>query len=102
MIFVRWKDGEPRRGRVFEPLAADHPAVGIPCPPCDEPIGTTRPVQLVAVGPVFEGDRQAHLAGRWYSAGAALLHEDCADRLTDSALELLISELAIVPMGGAK
>ena len=101
MLFVPWKNGEPRRGHVRGPLAADHPAIHIPCPACGEPAGTVRRGQLVVVGPVGEADKKAHNEGRWYLAGAALLHEDCADRLTDSGLELLISELEILPTGGA-
>lgn len=100
MIFARWKNGESRRINVRDPLAADDPHVTLPCPACDKPIGTSRRVQVVAVGPVDEQDERAHNEDLWYLAVAALMHQDCADRLTDSSLDLLISELAIVPTGG--
>lgn len=93
MIYIRWRAGEPRRGRVFDPLAADHPATMLPCHGCDQPIGTTVPTQLIAAGPDSEDNQAKHDAGSWYSAAAILLHKGCADALTDEGLDLLISEL---------
>lgn len=95
MIYVRWKRGEPRRRRTFPPLSAGHPSAGNLCPGCDQLIGTRLPAVLVAVGPADDGDREDHDAGRWYSAGAALFHEPCADIHGEAGLDRVVSELAI-------
>lgn len=80
MIYVHWQRDESRLGRVFEPFNpvwAGH-AVHEVCPECLEQMGIERRTRLVIIGPTDEKDRLKHEAGRWYSAGAVLLHEDCA------------------------
>lgn len=99
MIYVRWAAGEPRRGRVFEPLTLQHPEVQSPCVECGQELGTVDRVQLVAVGPTDTDDQMTHDRGGWYSAGAVLLHETCAERVTDDDLEALVSELRIATQG---
>ena len=95
MIYVRWKKDEPRRVRTFPPLSAGHPSVGDPCPHCERPVGKEEPTLLVAVGPVDADEFLRHDEGRWYNAGAVLLHETCADQLDDPSLERLVAELMV-------
>lgn len=77
VFYVRWKSGEPREGRVLNPLGADHPAAGLSCQMCEQQLGDGRSVQLYAVGPDDEETAEKHAQGRWYSAQAALLHAAC-------------------------
>jgi hypothetical protein len=56
-------------------------------------LGTGEPVQLLIVGPSDEIDRELHDAGRWYSAGAVVVHEQCLVRLDDNAVESLVKSL---------
>lgn len=95
MIYVRWRAGESRRGRTFPPLAADHPCVIDPCFACELPIGSRRSTQLVVVGPVDEASRVECDARRWFSAGAVLLHRECADFFSDADLEELAAGLEV-------
>jgi hypothetical protein len=100
MIYVRWKAGESRRGRVFNPVVAGDPLAAMPCPApgCGLPLRMPWPVAvvLVAVGPVDDGDdRVSHDEGRWHNAGAAVLHQPCADQLTDSELDVLAEQLIV-------
>lgn len=102
-IFVRWKPGEPRRGRTFDPLRAGHPLYNSGCVVCPRPLGDGTPVTAIAVGPHDEESRERHDEGRWYSAQAALIHERCADYHTEKGLDWLVGGLAIkgeeVPAG---
>lgn len=81
VFYIRWKPGEPREGRVLNPLAADHPAASLSCPACSGPLGDGRSVQLYAIGPDDEETAERHAEGRWYSAQAALLHAECVPRV---------------------
>ena len=80
-IYVRWKRGEPREGRIFPPLEANHPAMDKPCanPACPDLLGDETPVQLLAIGPNPSDpeDVERHRAGRWYNAVATLAHARC-------------------------
>lgn len=93
VTYVRWKAGESRRGRVFPPLAAAHPASNAFCVIGGGMLGTIEPVQLLIVGPSDEVDEELHKAGRWYSAGAVVVHERCLVRLDDNAVESLVKSL---------
>lgn len=75
--YVRWQKDEPREGRVFPPLAESHPAYGLGCLLCTEPLGDGTPVQLFALGPEDVEDREKHAAGGWYTALGLLLHARC-------------------------
>ena len=96
MFYVRWRRGEPRRGRVFDALTIDHSGYALPCVECDESLGDGHSVQLIAVGPDDEKSAEKFAAGRWCTIAAVPLHAACADALTDGGLELLISELVPV------
>lgn len=80
VFYIRWKRGEPREGRVLNPLAAEHPAAGLLCLVCHQPLGDGRSVQLYAIGPDDEETAERHAQGRWYPAQAALLHAECVPR----------------------
>ena len=96
MIYIRWKRGEPRRGRTFPALTPDHPSYQHPCPECGGMLGAAERVVLIAVGPVGDDGRDRHDAGRWYSAGGVLAHETCVDHLDEPALDRLAAELVVV------
>lgn len=99
MIYVRWRNGEFRRGRGYPPLAPTHPSVEHPCPACGNPVGTTTPVQLVIVGPTDAEDRERHYEGRWYTAGAVVVHQSCADAIDDDELDRLVDYLVVIGVG---
>ena len=93
MIYVRWRKGESRRGRVF-PQAGQ---IGYqPCPHCGVPLAADLPIQLIAVGPDDDEGCSRYEAGRWFSCTAVAMHASCADCLTDDELETLISELVLL------
>lgn len=95
VIFVRWQRDEPRLGRVFEPFdpVEAGEAIHEVCPECLDQMGIERRTRLLIIGPTDEDDRLKHEAGRWYSAGAVLLHEDCA---ATCAAELLAAQMMVV------
>lgn len=93
VTYVRWKAGESRRGRVFPPLAAAHPASNAFCVIGGGMLGTGEPVQLLIVGPSDEVDRERHDAGYFYAAGAVVVHERCLAELNDNAVENLVKGL---------
>lgn len=93
VTYVRWRAGESRRGRVFPPLAAAHPASSAFCVIGGGMLGTAEPVQLLIVGPSDEVDRELHNAGRFYSAGAVVVHERCLAQLDDNEVENLVKGL---------
>jgi hypothetical protein len=95
MIYVRWRKGESRRGRVFPEAGA---ASDLPCPFCTVRLGDDPPIQLIAVGPEIDDPEavRKYAEGRWHTATAVALHADCAAEMTDDALEVLISELVLV------
>lgn len=107
MFYVRWAKGEPRRARVFDALAGDHPAFGLDCLYCGHPLGgsfvvaTGEPekVQLIAVG-LIEPDEKEQAkfdGGGWVSAGACLIHERCGNQMDDEQLEVFVAELVAAP-----
>jgi hypothetical protein len=77
VAYLRWKKGEPRESRVFPSLDPTHPGSEQICPACLALIGTSQPVQLLAIGPDSEGTFAIHNADRWYSALAVLFHARC-------------------------
>lgn len=96
MIYVRWKKGESRRGREF---TGKDPAINrMACTSCLWPIGDDPgSYTLVAVGPLSPEDEALYEAGKWFNAGATLLHTSCLDRLNDLELDQLCRELVVVP-----
>jgi hypothetical protein len=95
VTYVRWRAGESRRGRVFPSLEDAHPASRAFCVIGGGMLGTAEPVQLVIVGPSDEVDREQHAEGRWYSAGAVVVHKRCLDELDDNEVEGLVKGLYI-------
>lgn len=87
VTYVRWKAGEPRRGRVFPALTPGHPAHAAPCALCGGDLGDAS-VQLLVVS-----DAAEPAAEHWHAAEAALTHETCLAPLTDSEMEAAIGEL---------
>lgn len=96
LTFLRWKRGEPRRGRPFPALQLGHPSYDTACVLCNYSLGSDLGgVTLVAVGPSDEEDREHHNAGRWYSAMAVLVHTTCSEHINDLDLELVVAELVV-------
>lgn len=62
---------------------------------CGTPIGAEEPVQLLVVGPDDDEGRERHDAGRWYTALAVVVHEQCLARLSDDQVEAMVSELEL-------
>lgn len=56
-------------------------------------LGSDEPAQLLIVGPSDEVDQEIHAAGRYYTAGALVVHERCLAELDDIAVEKRINEL---------
>lgn len=65
------------RGR-FEPLAADHPAVGQPCIGCGKLLEPGQPPSLVNGVPADADEQASADAGRAHTVQAQLAHESCA------------------------
>lgn len=69
-------EAPPRR---MGPLAADHPAVGQPCPACPVALATGDYVTLVMLGPGDNPEQQAKAReGRTYRGVGAVVHWACA------------------------
>jgi hypothetical protein len=93
MFHVRWRRGESRRGREFTQI---DPAIRkMRCPECMRPLSS--PYTIVAVGPVDADEIDRYEAGRWFNAGATLLHTSCLDPLDDLELDQLCREMRVVP-----
>ena len=92
VTYVRWRLGESRRGRVFPPLAADHPAYAVACLLCDRALGDGASVQLLVIE-----DGSDSKAEYWHSAKAVIAHESCIAALDDAALDDLLDELEPMP-----
>lgn len=56
-----------------------------PCSACGSLLGDGRSVQLLAIGPSDDEDREAHASGNWYSAVAIVLHADCLGMTPNAA-----------------
>jgi len=78
---------------VFPLLTDDHPSVLSPCLLCKEPLGTVLTPQLFIVGPAEEDEWDAHMAGAWYSATAAIVHELCLLKRDDEHIEDAVAEI---------
>jgi hypothetical protein len=74
--------------RPFHGLPADHPAIGVQCPGCAEPIRAGDMTALVAIGPGDDADQQERAAaGQPFHARAVLCHYNCVvgcDHRTDT------------------
>lgn len=65
--------------RKFNPLSADHPAIGEPCAACKVPFEPGDETTLIALGPGDdEEQRERAREGRPYNAVAAHVHWACA------------------------
>ena len=95
MFYVRWRRGESRRGKRFDPLREDHPGVHLPCVLCADQVGIAETVALLIVGPLLDDDEawERYVEDRWFTAGAALVHARCLDEVSDLALEQVVREL---------
>jgi hypothetical protein len=96
MIYIRWRRGASRRGRVYQTAGT----LGfLPCPHCRRRLDawTDDPaIQLIAVGPDSDAAGAEHAAGHWYAATAVPMHETCALSNTDADLETLINQLVVI------
>jgi hypothetical protein len=99
VIYVRWRKGESRRGRVF-PEAGE--IGGLPCPWCSRALHLRLPIQLIAVGPEVDNPEamSKYAEGRWFTCAATAMHASCAEYLDDDRLEILVSELEVVGRDG--
>ena len=96
MIYVRWRRGESRRGRVFPAPQPGHPLHATDCVACGGALySDSGDIVLIAVGPVDEDERERHEAGRWYNAGAVAVHVADVESMTDAELDALCAELVI-------
>lgn len=96
LIYMRWKAGEPRRGRPFEPLTSDHPLTMRPCVVCGIRLGNGTRLTLVAVGATSDESMERYLAGRWFDAAALAVHEHCVADMTEPELAELVADLVLV------
>jgi hypothetical protein len=76
MLTSRWRIGEPREGRIYPALPADHPLAQRLCA-CGDPLSNGRPLQTYTILPDNPEGREAHSAGDWHDSMAALLHQRC-------------------------
>src|SRR5688500_8862845 len=95
MFYVRWKKGEPRRGRVF--TEHNSATADLTCLLCRESLGT-RPYQLVAMGPDDSDCRVKHDTDRWYAARAMIMHERCVAKKSDAELDQIGDEVTEILM----
>lgn len=77
ITYVRWRRDQPREGGVCKLLEPGNAMALWDCPACGRPLGTEHPVQLLAIGPLNDEDRDRHRAGGWYSAVALVMHAHC-------------------------
>lgn len=99
--FVRWRKGESRRCRIFPPLEPDHPAHGSLCLLCGHKLGQNVAelgVQLVALFPSDNGDREKFTQGRWVTCHALILHAHCVALCTDADLDELAGCVRFEPL----
>lgn len=84
MIPVRFRTDDPiTTSGIRPPMHPDHPMAHVPCPACDGPLtDPDRPITLVLVG--IDPDQRA-AAKTWVSAGAVVVHADCAGLDTTEA-----------------
>lgn len=89
VVYATWRRPEvdPRLGKTFDPLRLTHPAYHEPCVVCGQPLGNGKRVQLLALGPVTNGDRVAHYVGAEYLAVHGYCHEDCLQGAPTSPTE---------------
>lgn len=95
LTYVRWRSGEPRRGKTYGAPASDHPTYGSDCLLCDKPMKVQK-IQLIAVGLTDELDSDDTIKaklGDWFAAGAIIVHHGCAEQMSDEALNLFTASL---------
>lgn len=68
---------EQEEMRKFAPLTADHPAIGMQCILCGNPIIVGDETTLIPVAPASEEDKEKMLADRPYNAEAKIAHWRC-------------------------
>lgn len=102
MCDVWWRPGLSRRCQVIDPLLPDHAGYAAECMLCPRLLGgqgtQALPLQPIVVGPA-EGDERAKLrnsARAHYSAAAIVVHQECADRLSDQELEKFVGGLRMI------
>lgn len=91
MYYVKWAEGQPRRGRTFDHIGT----TGVECVSCEQEIHTDSPVTLMAVGPVDDEDKVNTASVKWFLCGAAPLHASCADQLDEASMTALAAELTV-------
>lgn len=95
MIYMRWRDGESRRGTIYSGF---DPKIDMlawtPCRLCDRPL-KGEPWQLIAVGPhpEYPAAIERHRAGLEYAATTTFAHERCVAEATDEELDLRCNAL---------
>lgn len=94
VTYLRWRNGESRRGPTFNPPDPDHPLFvnQVPCLICNDLLAGHR-TQLLVIGPDDVEDQAKHDSGRWYAALAVVAHERCLSQLSDTDVEDLVSGL---------
>ncbi|WP_158883952.1 hypothetical protein [Amycolatopsis anabasis] len=90
---VRWRRGEPRLGMRFPPVGPTHVVAAGACPLCPERLGNGQAVVQLAAGPVDDESARLDAQGETYTAAAYLAHELCAQRFSESEIELTLKGL---------
>lgn len=102
MTDIWWRAGKPRRCQVLDPLKPDHPGYAAECMLCPRLLGgkgsQALPVQPLVVGPAT-GDTRAelrHAARLHFFAAAIVVHQECAEHLTDAELDTFVAGLRMI------
>jgi hypothetical protein len=66
--------------RKYNPLPADHPLVGKPCPVCGEMFAVGDELTLVPTWPLNKEEARNAQVGRAYTREAKAVHWDCRGR----------------------
>ena len=102
MTDIWWRAGQPRRCQVFDPLLPSHPGYAAECMLCPRPLGgqgtQALPVQPIVVGPAVDDERAKlrDAARLHYFAAAIVVHQECADRLSDEKLMTFVNGLRMI------
>lgn len=77
--YARWKAGESRESKIFEPLQEDHPLIEHKecCNLCSIDFKEGDLVQLLVLGADSEENKEKLKQGRWISALAIVFHTEC-------------------------
>jgi len=63
--------------RKFDPLKADHPVIGKPCPVCEEVFKEADEIALIATYPADRDEARKAREGKAYNSRAEIVHWDC-------------------------